>query len=85
VTIQVGHPVTRARGGADVFVIEDADLNQSTNRTIESRGGAAAKPFVYLDGLPVDLRSALQWERLGLLAPGSVARAPIVIPELPTP
>lgn len=83
-TIQIGHPVTRARGGADIFVLEDAEFNQATNKFVETPGGAAAKPFVYIDDVAVDLVTAMQWERLGYLRPGRVAQAPLVVPDLPT-
>jgi len=66
-------------------MIEDADLNQLGGNVIESKGTKAYpvtsyKEAVLIDGVPVDVASALQWERLGLLPPGTVASSPRIAP-----
>ncbi len=83
VVIQVGHQGAFASGVAEQFTLEDADLNQLTGQTTESRGAYSFKAAVLIGGVPVDLESALLWERLGLLPKGTVANAPRIPPPMP--
>ena len=76
VTVQVGHQTAFASGAPEQFTLEDADLNQLSGQTVESRSALSSKPAVEIDGVPVDLQSAEQWERLGLLPEGTVAKSP---------
>jgi len=64
-------------------MLEDADLNQLTGQTIESKGAFSFKDAAVIEGVPVDVASAEQWERLGLLTEGTVARSPRIKVELP--
>lgn len=72
--IQVGHQGAFAAGVPERLMLEDAGLNQRTGQTIESKGAYSFKDAVVIDGVPVDVASAQQWERLGLLPPGTVLR-----------
>jgi hypothetical protein len=81
VAVQVGHQTAFASGAPEQFTLEDADLNQLSGQTIESRGAFSSKPGVEIGGVPVDLQSALQWERLGQLPEGTVANSP----QIPAP
>ncbi|MFC1475876.1 DUF4157 domain-containing protein [Candidatus Zixiibacteriota bacterium] len=82
--VQAGHMGAYASGARQRFMIEDADLNIMSGRAIESRKALSFKKAVVIEGVPVDIASALQWERLGLLAKGTVARSPkIDPPEIP--
>jgi len=86
VTIQVGHQTAFTSGAPEQFTLEDADLNQLSGQTVESRGALSAKPAVEIEGVPVDLQSAEQWERLGLLEEGTVAKSfKIPAPDLSAP
>jgi hypothetical protein len=95
-TIQIGHQGAFAGGAPEQFMIEDADLNQLGGNVIESKGtkadpskGTKAEPVssykeaVLIDGVPVDVASAQQWERLGLLPPGTVDSSPRILPPVP--
>lgn len=74
--VQVGHQGAFAAGVPERLMLEDADLNQLSGRTIESRGAFSFKDAVIIGGIPVDVASAQLWERLGLLGRGTVARSP---------
>ena len=81
--IQVGHQGAFAAGVPERLMLEDADLNQQTGRTIESKGAYSFKDAVMIGGVPVDVASAQQWERLGLLRRGTVARSPRIPAPMP--
>jgi hypothetical protein len=74
--VQVGHQGAFAAGVPEQLMLEDAGLNQQTGQNIESRGAYSFKDAVIIGGVPVDVASAQQWERLGLLSRGTVARSP---------
>ncbi|MBV9772855.1 MAG: DUF4157 domain-containing protein, partial [Gemmatimonadetes bacterium] len=76
--VQIGHQGAFASGAREQFTLEDADLNQLSGRTIETMGAFSFKDAVVIEGVAVDLASAMQWERLGLLPAGTVARSTIV-------
>ena len=81
--IQVGHQGAFAAGVPERLMLEDADLNQQTGRTIESKGAYSFKDAVMIGGVPVDVASAQQWERLGLLNRGTVAQSPKISSPMP--
>ncbi|WP_372633668.1 SpvB/TcaC N-terminal domain-containing protein [Fodinibius sp.] len=64
----------------DRLVLEDADFNSWTGRSVESRRGWVDDAEGVLiggnSGVPVDLETARMWEELGLLTEGTVAGAP---------
>jgi hypothetical protein len=64
-------------------MLEDADLNQLGGQVIETPGAFSYKEAVLIDDVPVDVASALQWERLGLLPPGTVGTSPRILPPVP--
>jgi hypothetical protein len=53
--------VSKSIGAAEEFAVEDADLNQATGDTIESRGNFSNKITILIKGVPVDKASALRW------------------------
>jgi Bacterial toxin 5 len=73
--VQVGHQGAFAAGVPERLMLEDAGLNQHSGRTIESKGAYSFKDAVMIGEVPVDVASAQQWERLGLLRRGTVARS----------
>lgn len=75
VTVQVGHADAFASGAKETFMIEDADMNQTDGQTIESKGAFSSKVWVEVQGVIVELKSLMQWERLGVVPPGTVASA----------
>ncbi len=81
--VQVGHQGAFAAGVPERLMLEDAGLNQQSGQTIESRGAYSFKDAVLIGGVPVDVASAQQWERLGLLRRGIVARSPRIPAPLP--
>ena len=81
--MQAGHQGAKAAGVREQFMVEDADLNQLTGQTIESKGAYSFKEAVIIGNVPVDSASAEQWERLGLLSPGTVAAAPRIAAPSP--
>lgn len=76
VSVQVGHQTAFTSGAPEQFTLEDADLNQLSGQVVESKGALSVKPAVDIEGVPVDLQSAEQWERLELLSKGTVAKSP---------
>jgi Bacterial toxin 5 len=82
-TIQIGHQAAFAGGAQEQFMIEDADLNQVSGNVIETMGATSYKDAALIDGTPVDIASALQWERLGNLPAGTVAGSPRVVAPAP--
>lgn len=83
VTVQVGHQSAFTSGAPERFMLEDADLNQLSGQVIESKGAFSFKPAVDIEGVPVEMQSAEQWERLELLPKGMVAKSPrIAAPDL---
>lgn len=81
--VQVGHQGAFAAGVPERLMLEDAGLNQQSGRTIESKGAYSFKDAVTISGVPVDVASAQQWERLGLLPQGTVARSPRIPAPMP--
>jgi hypothetical protein len=82
--VQAGHSGAFASGAREQFILEDANENILTGQVIESRGAFSFKPAVIIEGVPVEITSALEWESDGLLPRGTVARSPRVEPpELP--
>ena len=75
VVVQAGHPEAYASGSPQRYVLEDADLNQVSGQTIESKGAFSYKIAVMVEGVAVDLASLQVWERLGVVDPGTVAKA----------
>lgn len=65
--VQAGHRIsrwfTRKTGGVEEFAVEDADLNQLSNWTLETakKGGVSQKSTILVRGLYVDRDSALLW------------------------
>jgi hypothetical protein len=83
ITIQVGHQDAFASGAPEKYIIEDADLNQLSGQTIESRRGPLSSKQAVLVGppgkeVPVELGSLLQWERLGEVPFGTALNAKVV-------
>jgi len=74
--VQAGHPDAYASGAPQQYMLEDADLNVPFGGdVIESKGAFSFKVAVEVEGVMVDLASLQQWERLGVVPPGTVARA----------
>jgi hypothetical protein len=57
------------------FALQDAWSNQMDNKSGEMHGVFFNRTAIDIDGVPVERRTAMQWEKEGLLAPGSVANA----------
>jgi hypothetical protein len=80
-TVQAGHPDAYASGAPQEFMLEDADLNQVSGQTIESKGAYSFKDKVLVtrpdgsDGVLVDRESLEHWERLGVVPAGTSAKA----------
>ena len=82
--VQVGHSGAFSSGARELVTIEDAGFNITGGQNIESKGAFSFKRVVVIEGVAVDMASALQWESLDLLPKGTVARSPIIEPpELP--
>ena len=75
IVVQVGHRDAFASGAPEVFMLEDADPNQTGGQTIESRGALSKKVAVEVEGVIVDQMSLEQWERLGKVPAGTAAKA----------
>ncbi len=74
-SFQVGHAQSLHGGAAERLFIEDADFNQLSNWTGESKGVIFEKTGVLIGQVHVELRTAQQWERLELLTWGTVEAA----------
>ncbi len=91
--VQAGHKdAFAARGGKQKFMLEDADLNQVTGQTIESKGAYSYKQRLFVTkadgtaGIWVEKESLEQWERLGRVPSGTTSRAsahPATMADLP--
>jgi hypothetical protein len=79
-TMQVGHPTAKASGAVEVHTAEDSDLNKRDGELIESKGAFSRKPYVMIEGVPVDLKSAKIWVRDGLLDAEDLKKGTIVMP-----
>jgi Bacterial toxin 5 len=73
--VQAGHLDSFLSGLAERLALEDSYFNQNSSWTAESKGVALSKLAVVIGGLPVELRTAIMWERVGLLPKGTVAKA----------
>lgn len=81
--VQGGHQAAYAAGAPQQFMLEDADINIVGGETIESKGAYGFKPAVLIGDVPVEVASALHWERDRKLHPGTVERAPRIEPPDP--
>jgi hypothetical protein len=79
--VQAGHRDAFASGAPQEFMLEDADLNQTSGNVIESKGAFSYKERLLVTkpdgtgGIWVEAESLKQWERLGEVPPGTVAAA----------
>jgi hypothetical protein len=73
--VQGGHSLSYQKGKGFGLAVEDAELNQVRNNTIETPGGIAWSPAIKIDGVPVEKRSAVLWEGWGLLKPSALKSA----------
>jgi RHS repeat-associated protein len=64
-TVQAGHLTSRHSGEPERFAIEDAFFNQASSNKGETQGAIFRKQAVEIGGVPVELRTALQYQRLG--------------------
>jgi hypothetical protein len=80
--VQMGHVESAKLGGREMVVLQGAWENQIQNITVEMKAGVAvlSVPLIDLGGLPVHKPTAIWWEVLGLVPPGTVGNAPTVIP-----
>ena len=76
VIVQAGHEKSYSSGAEQSYMLEDADWNVTLGgHIIESKGATAEKVAVIVEGVPVELTSLQQWERLGVVPKGTVAKA----------
>lgn len=83
-SFQVGHAESLHGGAAERLFIEDADFNQLSNWTGESKGVIFQKPGVLIGRVHVELATAQMWERLGLIPRGTVKASVVSHGWLPT-
>lgn len=77
--VHAGHQSAFASGERQAYMLEDADFNIWSGSTIESRGGYSYKAAVEIQGVRVDVKTALMYERLGLLnIEGGVRGLPVI-------
>lgn len=74
-SMQVGHGTSLHSGAEERLYLEDALFNQLSNWLGETKGVIFEKSGVLIGGVPVELRTAIMWENLGLLPPGTVSGA----------
>jgi hypothetical protein len=77
--VQIGHQGAFAAGAEEVFMIEDADLNQLSGATVETPGSFSYKDAYLIGGLAVDIASAHQWARLPKMLDPKWLKNPTVI------
>jgi hypothetical protein len=75
-TVQAGHLTSRHSGAVERFALEDSYFNQVSNWLGEMQGAIFEKSAISIGGVPVELRTAQMWERLGKLPTGTVKHAP---------
>lgn len=75
-TVQAGHLISRHSRREERFALEDSSYNQVSSNRGETQGAIFFKDAVDIGGVPVELRTALMWERAGLLPTGTVENAP---------
>lgn len=77
--VQAGHQSAFASGERQAYMLEDADYNIWSGSTVESRGAYSYKAAVEIQGVRVDMGTALMYERLGLLnIEGGVRGLPVI-------
>jgi RHS repeat-associated protein len=64
-TVQAGHLTSRHSGAAERYGVEDAAFNQWSSNKGETQGAVFQKSAVDVDGVPVEARTAQQWQRMG--------------------
>jgi hypothetical protein len=77
-TVQAGHLTSLhslSPGAAERLALEDSTFNQWSNDRGESQGGIFLKDAVIIQGVFVELRTALQWANAGFLTPEVVGNA----------
>lgn len=79
--VEMGHITSKLSGGTERIMLQAAWENQFSRVTVEGIGKDAFIENVAIDigGIAVDLKSAIWWEKLGLLAKGTVANAPRLV------
>ena len=81
--VQMGHIGSNKLGGAERLMLQGAWENQLNNVSVESPhiGGAVLhQEAVSIGGIAVDRSTALFWESIGWLPPGTVTGAPRIAP-----
>jgi hypothetical protein len=71
-TVQAGHLTSRHSGEPERLALEDSMFNQMSSHVGESKGAIFFKSAVLIGNVPVELRTARMWERLGALPQGTV-------------
>ena len=74
-TVQAGHLVSRHSGQPERFALEDSTWNQWSSNRGETQGAIFMKSAVDIQGVPVEVRTAMTWEAAGQLDPGTVKNA----------
>ncbi len=74
-TVQAGHLTSFHSGAPEALALEDSFFNQLTNWRGETQGATFFKTAVDIDGVAVEWRTAMAWEKAGLLPKGTVADA----------
>jgi hypothetical protein len=79
--VEMGHITSNLAGRQERIMLQAAWENQFNRVTAEGIGKGVFVENVAIDigGIAVDLKSALWWEQLGLLAQGTVANAPRLV------
>jgi hypothetical protein len=77
----MGHITSDKLGGPERLMLQDAWENQLNNLTIESGriGGAVLdQPAVSIGNIAVSQKTALMWEKFGMIPSGMATNAPLI-------
>ncbi|MBG6130378.1 hypothetical protein IWQ47_001539 [Aquimarina sp. EL_43] len=81
ITVHMGHVHTRHISGQKFIALEDGWANSVAGSRWERRrrygNGVVRREVISIEGVPVERETAVMWERLGLLSPGTVLRSPL--------
>jgi RHS repeat-associated protein len=80
--VQMGHMTSRKSGLPERIMLQGAWENQLNAITIERPGLSSYAQSIAIDigEIAVDRRTAIFWEEIGWLRPGTVANAPVILP-----
>jgi hypothetical protein len=74
-TVQAGHLTSLHSSAVERLALEDSTFNQWSSNKGETQGAVFLKEAIEIGGIPVEKRTAMQWEKAGIIDKGTVENA----------